>query len=309
MRIAIMGSGGMGGFLGGMLARAGEDVVFIARGTQLAALRGSGLSVHSRLCGDFAIPVRAVGDPTEVGPVDLVIFAVKTYDLDTAAEAMRPLIGQGTVVLPVQNGVDIAERVGRTVGREHVLGGVSWVTAHVELPGVINHVQSERVVLGELPAGTSPRVEQVAAVLRRAGIPAEAHARIMLPIWEKFLPICGFGGLSALTRLPAGSLHTCVETRDLILGIMTEAEHVAQALAVGLAPGAATTALALFAKVATAVPGMYPSLYHDLIHGRRLEVDAINGAVVRLGRARGVATPLNYAIHAALKPLAGGATP
>ncbi|MDP8921998.1 MAG: 2-dehydropantoate 2-reductase [Chloroflexota bacterium] len=225
MRIAVMGTGALGGFFGGLLARAGEDVVFIARGAHLAAIRDRGLTVKSERVGDFALPVWATDDPREVGSVDLVLFGVKTYDLEAAAEQMRPLLGPETVMLPVQNGVDIAERIGRVIGSEHVLGGLTWVGGKIEAPGVITQNASSGSTMlqfGELAVGASRRAEQLLDPFERAGITAELHPNVRVPLWRKFVGVCANGGMTALTRLPLGPILACSESRAMYLGAMEE---------------------------------------------------------------------------------------
>jgi 2-dehydropantoate 2-reductase len=169
MRIAVFGSGGLGGFYGGLLARAGEDVSFIARGRQLEALRSQGLTVKSTLVGDFSLPARATDSPAEVGPVDLLIVGVKSYDLEEASAHMQPMVGGQTMVLPLQNGIDATPLLATVLGVEHVLVGVAYVSAFIESPGVIHHTALNAIHLGEQSPGVTPRVAQVAETLRHAG--------------------------------------------------------------------------------------------------------------------------------------------
>jgi 2-dehydropantoate 2-reductase len=305
MRIAIMGAGGTGGFFGGLLARAGEEVTFVARGTHLKAMRRHGLTVKSRLAGDFTQAVRATDDPREIGPVDLVLFCVKTYDADAAAAQMHPLIGPQTVVLPVQNGVDSAERIARAVGAGPVLGGVAYVFSRLEAPGIITQTAGPgRLLFGELGGGTSPRTERLLPVLRRAGIAAELRPDIRLALWEKFVNICAASGVTALTRLPIGAILACPETSAFFRGTMEEVAAVGRACGIALPIDIVEQLSAFFAQLE---PWARGSLAHDLAAGRRLELEALNGAVVRLGRAHGIPTPLNFAIYAALKPYVDGA--
>lgn len=306
MRVAVMGSGGTGGLFGGLLARAGEDVTFIARGAHLQAMRARGLTVRSTRVGDFHVAARATDDPAAVGPVDLVLFCVKAYDTEAAAERMRPLIGPDTVVLPVQNGIDSAERIERIIGPGHVVGGLAAVSSVVEAPGVVHHRAGPDLIrLGELDGRHSARVDAVAEALRRAGIKAEVAPDVRAALWEKFVLICGLSGLTALTRLPLGAVLACAESRALLRGTMEEVEAVARAEGVAVPAGCAARTLAFFEGSDPSIRG---SLYYDLAAGKRLEIDTLNGTVVRLGEARGVATPLNFAIYAALKPHAGGAS-
>jgi 2-dehydropantoate 2-reductase len=306
MRVTVMGSGGTGGYFGGLLARAGEDVTFVARGAHLEAMRTSGLTVRSRLVGDFSVKARATDDPAESGPADLVLFCVKAYDTESAAERLRPAVGPDTVILPVQNGIDSAERIGRTVGDAHVIGGLAGVSSVVAAPGVIEHrAGPDLIQLGELDGRASTRTERVAETLRKAGLKAQVRLDIRVGLWEKFVLICGLSGLTALTRLPLGAVLACPETRTLFRQAMEETQAVGQATGVPVPDDHAGKMMKFFEGSDPAIRG---SLYYDLAAGRRLEIETLNGTVVRLGQERDVPTPANFAIYAALKPHAGGAT-
>jgi 2-dehydropantoate 2-reductase len=305
MRVTVMGSGGTGGYFGGLLARAGEDVTFIARGAHLAAIRARGLTVRSRLVGDFTVPARATDDPAESGRADLVLFCVKAYDTESAAERLGPAVGPDTVILPVQNGIDSAERIGRVVGSERVIGGLAGVSSVVEAPGVIEHRAGPDVIqLGELDGPPSARAERIAEALRRAGVKAQVRPDMRVALWEKFVLICGLSGLTALTRLPLGAVLACPETRALLQQAMEETESVGRAVGVAVPAGHAGRRMKFFEGSDPAIRG---SLYYDLAAGRRLEIDTLHGTVVRLGRERGVPTPASFAVYAALKPYAEGA--
>jgi 2-dehydropantoate 2-reductase len=304
MRIAVIGAGGTGGYFGGLLARAGEDVTLIARGTQLAAILAEGLTVHSRRAGDFTIPIPVTGDPAEVGPVDFVLFCVKTYDAVAAATQLPPLIGPDTAVLSVLNGVDSVRQLADAVGEPHMLGGVALVTASVTAPGEITQSGGPgSIALGELDNSRTPRVEAIADVLNHAGIPAEIPTNIHYAMWQKFAFICAFA-TTAVTRLPIGNVLATPATRDLYTGIAAEVEAVTRAVG-------ATVLSDMVAASLRGTEGLEPwvrsSLAHDLATGHRLELDALNGAVVRLGREHGVPTPLNFAVYAALEPYLNGA--
>jgi 2-dehydropantoate 2-reductase len=300
-----MGSGGTGGYFGGLLARAGEDVTFVARGAHLEALRAKGLAVRSRLVGDFTVPARATDDPGEAGPADLVLFCVKAYDTESAAERLRAAVGPDTVILPVQNGIDSAERIGRVVGPGHVIGGLAAVSSVIAAPGIIEHrAGPDAIQLGELDGRPSARTERIVEALRRAGIKAQLRPDIRVALWEKFVLICGLSGLTALTRLPLGAVVACPETRTLLRQVLEETDAVGHAEGVALAEGLVERLLGFFQGSDPAIRG---SLYYDLAAGRRLEIETLNGTVVRLGRERGVPTPANFAVYAALKPYADGA--
>jgi len=305
MRVAVMGAGGTGGYFGSLLARAGEEVTFIARGPHLKAIRARGLSVKSRLAGDFTVPAEATDDPSRVGAVDLVLFCVKAYDTDTAAQQIQPLIGPETMILSVQNGIDNEERIARVVGDEPVIGGVAQVSSVIEAPGVVAQTAGAgRLIFGELAGGSSPRTERLLSAFQKAGIAAVRHPDIRVALWEKFLLICAFGGLTALTRLPIGPILACHETSTMFRGTMAEVEAIGRVSGIALP---AECVDQVFAMAAGVEPWARGSLYHDLATGRRLELEVLNGTVVRLGRERGVPTPLNFAIYAALKPYADGA--
>ncbi len=302
MKVAIMGSGGLGGFFGGLLARAGEDVTFIARGPNLAALRRAGLRLVLA-SGDTHVSVRATDNPADVGAVDLVWCCVKTYDLEAAARAMVPLIGPATMVLPIQNCVDAAERLAAVVGPEAVLGGLCRGGATLEAPGVVVQKTGRvHVVFGERTGGASPRTGALLKTLTGAGLTATLHPDVRVAIWEKFLGVCGVHGLTALTRLPLGPLFATPATRELVRGLVVEAEAVARAAGIPLPPTAVDDVLRTYEERAVSDPDVSAAIYFDLVAGRRLELEDMNGAAVRLGRRHGVATPLNFAVYAALKP-------
>jgi 2-dehydropantoate 2-reductase len=305
MRFAVMGSGGTGGYFGGLLAHAGEDVTFIARGAHLAALRAGGLTIKSRLVGDFTVPVQATDDPKTVGQVDLVLFCVKAYDTDAAAEAIRPLVGSETTVLPLQNGIDAVERLSSVVGVEHLVGGVAFITSNVSAPGTVAQTGGPgKIIAGEPAGGNSPRIDRMLRIFGHAGISSQSHPEIQIAIWEKFVFICAFGGLTALTRLPIGPILASRACRALFEVVMQEVMTVAAAKGIDLPAGTLERGITLAAGFE---PWARGSLLHDLESGRRMELEALNGTVVRLGRAHGLAVPFNSVLYAALEPYAEGA--
>lgn len=304
MRIAVMGTGGTGGYFGGLLARAGEEVTFIARGAHLEAIRNDGLTIKSRLSGDFTIPAKATDNPNDIGPVDFVLFCVKAYDNAVAADQIRPLIGPETVVISVQNGIDNEKQIGEVIGPEHVVGCVSYVSSTIESPGVIAQMAGPgKIVLGEMEGGTSHRTEVLQSMMQNSGITAELHSDIQVALWQKFLAICGVNGITALTRLPMGEILACEETRNLLRGTMEEVEAVARANGANLPEECVDQSMDFFSSLE---PSLRGSMYYDLAAGRRLELDVLNGTVVCLGREHGVPTPFNFAIYAALKPYING---
>jgi 2-dehydropantoate 2-reductase len=304
MRIAIVGAGGIGGFLGGFLARAGEDVTFIARGDHLAAIRTHGLTLRSEQRGDIIVSARATDDARTVGPVDLVFFCVKSYDLETAAATARPLVGSETVVVPVQNGIDISERLVAALGTDAVLGGTTWLGGGIVSPGVVRiSDRPPHVVLGDLDGVVRPRTERIAAMLENAGIRAELRPDIQVARWEKFVAICANAGISCLTRLPIGITRETPPTAAFMLGLMTEVHAVGRARGVPLADDYVER---LWNEVQGLNGSVRSSMYADLLNGRRLELESLHGTVVRLGEASSVPTPMNFAVYATLKPFENG---
>jgi 2-dehydropantoate 2-reductase len=299
MKIAIMGSGGIGGYFGGLLARAGEDVTFIARGAHLDAIRKNGLQVKS-VAGDFHVRAKATHDPRTVGGVDLVLFCVKGYDTEVAGSQIRPMVGPQTVVLCLLNGVDNEERLAAILGKEHVMAGVVHILSTISAPGVISQTAGPRSLkLGESDGRVTSRAERILAVLKGAGINAELSTQIQVDLWEKFLLICAQGGVTALAGLSIGEILACPETAALYRGVMEEVAAAGRAKGVPLSADAVDRAVA-FARGLQ--PGMRSSLAHDMSQGNRLEVETLAGTVVRYGREAGVPTPLNFAIYACLKP-------
>ena len=304
MRIAIMGSGGLGGYYGGVLARAGEDVTFIARGAHLDAIRSQGLKIKSPDGGEFTIKAEATDDPGKLDPVDLVMFCVKTYDTDAAAEQIRPIVGPDTVVTSIQNGIDSAERIGQVIAPGHIIGGVSYVSSVIEKPGVVDFRFAGMTSFGELDGSMTPRLEQLVKTFEKAGVNVEARSDIRTYSWEKFAAFCGFASVEVLTRLPAGPVLAFSDTKALARGALKEVQKVAQAVEVTLPENFPDKML----DFAASAPATHrPSMYYDLVGGKRLELESLNGTVVRLGTEHGVETPLNFAIYAALKPYVDGA--
>jgi 2-dehydropantoate 2-reductase len=304
MRIAIMGSGGVGGYLGGRLAASGQDVTFIARGAHLDAIREHGLRIESAL-GDVRVqPAKASDDPASVGPVDLVIFAVKLYDTEAAAAACRPLVGPATGVVTFQNGVDSPEVLTRILGREHVIGGVAQIASVIGAPGVIRHTGTmARFACGELDGRTSARVEALAAALRAADVEHVASDAIQRDIWAKMVFLATFAGLTVLIRLPIGPIRADPDTRALYRDGLAEALAVARAHGIALPENFVAQTLARTDQLPAA---MKSSMLEDLERGKRLELAWLSGAIVRIGTALGVPTPVHGFINTALKLHAGG---
>lgn len=300
MKIAVMGTGGVGGYYGGLLARAGRDVTFIARGSHLRAIRERGLQVKS-VFGDFRIePASATDNPASVGPVDLIVFATKSYHIEEAARAILPMTGPQTVVVPFQNGVDAADRVGAVIGADHVLGGVTYLSAAIEEPGVIGqYSQFRRIIVGELGGGISKRAESVGAVFESTESDVEVVSDIAKAIWTKFVFISAISALGGLTRATTGEYRDVPETRKVLIDALSEVIAVAAARGVVLEPDLLETTLEF---VDGAPPAMKPSMQRDVETGRRSELESLIGVVVRLGAALSVPVPVMTLAYAALKP-------
>jgi 2-dehydropantoate 2-reductase len=256
------------------------------------------------LAGDFTISATATDNPKDIGPVDFVLFCVKAYDNAVAAEQIRPLIGPQTVLLSVQNGIDNEQQIGEVIGPDLIVGCVSYVSSTIESPGIIAQTGGPgTIVLGEMQGGTSARAEVLQSTLQNSNITAELHPDIQVALWQKFLGICGVNGVTALTRLPMGEIVACKETHNLLRGTMEEVEAVARARGVNLPEDCVNQSMDLFSGMEPSVRG---SMYYDLAAGRRLELEVLNGTVVRLGNEHGIPTPINFAIYAALKPYLDG---
>ena len=303
MRIAIMGSGGLGGYYGGMLARAGEDVTFVARGAHLDAILAEGLTVKLPSAEEFTLSAKATIDPSEIGPVDLVLFCVKTYDTDAAAEQIRPLVGPETMIASLQNGVDNGERIEKVFGAGHFVPGVSYVNGLIEKPGVIFVRFAHMTSFGEMNGSVPPRIEQLVDAFHHAGIEVESRTDMQSFLWEKFVAICGVGGAEILARQPLGPVLATPEAKDLLVSLLQEVVAVAQGVGANLSTEFPDQVIELVSKLP---PTHRTSMFADLLEGKRLEVESLNGTVVRLGRKQGVSTPLNFAVYAALKPYVDG---
>jgi 2-dehydropantoate 2-reductase len=300
MKIGVIGVGGLGGYYGGLLAQAGHAVGFVARGAHLAALKRSGLRVHS-VHGDFTVaPVTATERPEEIGPVDLVLVCVKAGAIEGAAGAALPLLGPDTVVLGLQNGIEAAERIGAVVGAGRVLGAATWIAANIEAPGVIRQVSAfRRIVVGELDGRSTARLERTVAALKSMGIAVEATGDIRKVLWTKFVFIAGFSAVGTVTGMPVGDFRAVPETRAMLVALMHEVEAVGRALGVALDPDVVDQALAIMDG---AEPGMRTSMQRDVAAGRPSEIEALVGAVRRKGREARVPTPAADLIYAALLP-------
>jgi len=295
MKIAVMGSGGVGGFYGGRLAHAGCDVTFVARGAHLAAMRADGLTIENEAQGNIHLPkVKVTEDPATVGPVDLVIIAVKLWDTEAAARAVKPIVGPDTAVLSLQNGVIKDDILRREFGDQAVMGGVGYVATHIARPGVIRQTGTlQRLIFGEYDGRRSARAETLLASLLRAGIQAELSADIRRTLWEKYSFLVGLSATTATMRVPIGAVRSNPQTRAFLFDVLKETVAVGRALGVALPENYAEDRLAF----ADSVPAdMTSSLHHDLERGNPLEVAWLSGGVVQLGKKVGVPTPANRAV-------------
>jgi 2-dehydropantoate 2-reductase len=302
VRIAAFGSGAVGGYFGGRLAQAGEDVQFIARGHHLTAIREHGLRVTS-VEGDFLVrPARVTDEPSAVGPVDVVLLGVKAWQVPEAAEAMRPLVGEQTVIVPLQNGIEAPEQLAEVFGATHVLGGLCRIIAYVVTPGHIQHAgAAPYIAFGELGASSSPRAEALRQAFSRArGVTAEIAPDIRAAMWSKFVFIAALSGVGALTRAPIGVIRSQPESRRLLEQALEEIYAVAVGNRVALP---ADTVEKTLAYIDSLPADGTASMQRDIIQGRPSELEAQVGAVVRLGDRQGIAVPLHRLILAALLPL------
>ena len=304
MKIAVMGAGAIGGYFGGRLAQAGFDVSFIARGAHLAAIRENGLKALSPL-GDFTIhPATVTDDPADVGPVDVILFMVKNYDTLRAAEQIRPLVGPDTAIIPFQNGVEARAMLSNVLGARHVLGGVAFIPASIQEPGVIKHnAELAKLVFGEFDKQITTRVVAFLDALEKAGVTGEIPADISMVLWSKLMFLTSMSAINCITRQPVGLVQSDGETIALYMDAMREVAAVAVAHGVSLGEEAIADNMALAKSFP---PNNKTSMFQDLEAGRRLEIDYLSGAVVRLGREKGIETPIHRTAWVAIKPWING---
>lgn len=310
MRFAIIGAGAVGGYFGARLVRAGHGVTFLARGSHLAAIRERGLEIRSP-SGDFTVEARAESDPAQVGPVDVVMLAVKTYDNATALPTVRALLSSAerSVVLPLQNGVDSPSELAALVGQQAVLGGSAYISTAVTAPGVITQTGAhQRITLGEFFGDTSrlsPRVEAIRDALASAGINVTAVPDAKVSLWDKLIFLAPFAGLLGCARLPLGRLWALPASRETYLAAAAEVASVARAEGVAIE----TRMDQLEQTVSKLTPDIRASLLVDLEQGKPIEVEALLGSVVRRGRAANVPTPVMATFYGVLKPHEHGQRP
>lgn len=300
MRIAVMAAGAVGGYFGARMQAAGHDVFFIARGAHLEALKSNGLTIES-VHGDLHLPKpNATDDPSKVGPVDIVLFAVKLWDTEKAAEQARSLVGPATRLITLQNGVDSVEHISAVLGAEHTVGGVTYVVTVIDRPGVIKQTsQFQSIICGTSDGRPDAPLQAFVAAAKAAGINITLSDNIERDRWQKFVFLSATSGATALTRMPMGPILADPDTRALFRNIMRETLAVGRAKGVALDEGYVDERLAFADK--NTPPTMKASMANDLDRGNRLELDWLAGQVSRLGKQYRVATPVNDTIYAALK--------
>lgn len=302
MRIAVMGAGGVGGCLGALLSRAGNDVSVIARGEHLRAIQVSGLRLKQD-DAEFTVNVPATGNPAEIGPVDLVLYTVKTYHNAQAIPAIRPLVGPDTAVLTLQNGVECHLELASELGAGHAMPGAYWTASSIESPGVIASVGLRpKLSFGEESGVTSHRAEAVRAALAAAGIEVELSPDPMQVIWSKFIVLCSVAGITSAARTRIRAFMQYPEGLELFTAAMREADEVGRAKGINLPEGLVESSV----EFILGFPDFQNSMHADFENGRATELDALNGAVVRMGRETGMPTPINKLIYAVLAPLKDG---
>lgn len=294
MRIAVMGTGGVGGYFGARLAEAGHDVTFVARGHQLAALREGGLRVESPLGNLHIRSVKVTDAPSEINGADLVLFGVKLWDTADAAESIKPLMAAQTAVVSFQNSVVKDDILRQVLGAEHIIGGVCYIAATIAEPGLIRHSGSmQKLVFGEYDGEATPRVCRFRDACIDAGIDVEVSAHIEQTIWEKFVLLVGLSGTTSMVRTPIGPIRDNPRARAFLYDVMNEVVAVARASGVALPEGYAQNRLSFIDEVPAT---MTSSMHHDLERGNRLELAWLSGDVVARGERLGIPTPCNRAV-------------
>ena len=300
MRIAVIGAGGVGGGFGAALAKAGADVTFVARGKHLDAMLTHGLLVKGGRGETHLVPTKATDDPASIGNVDIVLFCVKLWDVESAGAKIKPLIGAQTGVIPLQNGIDAAERLIPILGREAVMGGVAQISASITEPGVITQVGTfMRMIFGELDGRRSKRGEDFLALCLKAGFDATLSDQILADLWMKFIALAANASLTAVTRLPIGKLREDPDIRPLFIAAIKEVIEIGRAKGIALPADAFEKTIDFMGH---APPAMKASMALDLERGNRLELPWLGGKVVELGKKLNVPTPVHGTMYALLKP-------
>jgi 2-dehydropantoate 2-reductase len=304
MRIAIVGAGGIGAIYGASLAKAGAEVIFIARGAHLAAMQANGLKIEGDRGETVVSPAQATGDAASIGVVDYAIFCVKLWDVEGAGEAIKPIVGPGTAVITQQNGVDAHERLIPILGREAVMGGTAFVTGSIVAPGVIRQTGTyQRMTFGELDGTISARGQRLADLCAAAGFQGVFSPDVLVPIWDKFVMLVPLANVNSLTRVPLGIYREDPELWAMCEASLRETVAVGRAEGINLGADVIDKAIAMLRSMP---PHHMTSMGNDLLRGNRLELPWFAGKVVELGKKHGIPTPTNSLIYAALKPHANG---
>jgi 2-dehydropantoate 2-reductase len=303
MKFVIVGAGGVGAFFGGKLAARGKDVWFVARGKHLAAMRANGLCVNSSE-GQFTVPPgRMTDNPAEIGPVDVALFCVKSYDTHSAAQQLAPILAERTIVISLQNGVDNEAEIQKIIPAGTVYGGAAYIYSTVTAPGVITETGGpKKIIFGAMPGasdGTRETARRILDTLIEVGIKAELTDDICSALWSKFILITSVGGLTALTRLTVGEIVAVDQTRALLADAMREVEGVAKARGMNIETGYVDRVVRTLRRLGNS---NHSSLYYDLIREKPMEIEALSGAVVKYGQALGIPTPIHRTIYGALLP-------
>lgn len=300
MNFLIFGTGGVGGYFGGMLARAGEDVWFVARGKHLEAMLRSGFRLKATK-SYFTVPTGKMSeDPADGGEADVVLFCVKSFDTESAAARLDPVLTNRTVVICLQNGIDNEEKIQKIIKRGTVFGGAAYVSARITAPGEVTETGGlQRIVFGPMNGSVDSRAQEILDVMTKAGINTTLSPNIDQELWRKFAFITSMGSMTALSRLTQGEIASSNETMDVVFGAMREAEAVGRATGVNIQPHEPEKVIEGLKRFD---PNTRSSLYYDLVNEKPMEIEALNGTVVTLGKQLGVPTPVQQTIYAALLP-------
>ena len=301
MKIAIIGTGGVGGYYGALLAKEGHEVTFFARGEHLRTIQRNGLQIKSPF-GDFNLfPAHATDDPAQIGPVELVLFCVKTYDTEVVAKRIQPILSSSTTVLSLQNGIDAVERIARFTAPHQIIAGATWISTSVEAPGVIKQVsQFRRIVIGELDGSLTPRIQAIYDAFKQTGVTVELSQEIQKILWTKFVFISTASSFGALTRLPLGDWRSLPETRLLVVSLMKEVEAVGRAHGANLDADIIEKTMAF---IDSSSPHIKASMQVDVEAGKQFELESIVGAIGKKGRQVGIPTPIADLVYAVLLPV------
>jgi len=300
MKIAIIGTGGVGGYFGGMIAKAGYDVTFVARGENLKALKANGLTVKS-IIGDFHLDsVKATDKIRDIGQAGLIIISVKAWQVKDVSAELKPVINEDTVILPLQNGVLAIEELMENINRKNLVGGLCKIFSKIESPGVINHFGViPTIVFGEIDNTKTERIRQIKELFDKSGIKSVISDNIISDLWEKFIPIC-VSGLLAVTKTNYGELRELKETRDMMIAVLTENFQISQKMGIQIAPDFVDK---IVASIDTFPYDATSSLTRDVWEGKPSEIEYQNGTIVKLGRQYGVETPVNRFVYSSILPM------